>query len=400
LHTHKAERKRGAARAEMVDRRSIMLIGQTGAGKSWIGNLLMGKDGNKDWYDGAGAGKQGVFMCGPGLKSCTQTIQSNICSHWKIYDTPGLGDTEAASIKHLNHIMTTLKSTEVHMILLVVSAGQKLTAAITESTRCLGECLKPGIDSKAIIDPTRVIVLLNQINQDEDSEEYKPWLDEQRAYCQKGLAAAIGIDSPEELNVIPVALCRQGRKGSADREDGIRQLTKELNKFAARKPEQMKTTCFRTWSEVLLEAYGLKDERIKSEEWAKKKMKTIEDSIDALNEKVENCETALKAACGTAIGVGILGLASIPFGGQGAPAAAAAAAAADAAAVALAVAVKSCEEDMPGLKKQLKESKAGLPGYEAAVEQAKRFLADLTTYQTVMGCFDDPWKVAQMAKEK
>jgi len=364
--------------------RRLVLTGPTGAGKSWLGNLLLENDlWLKPGVDEKGKKRGEVFTTSPGQESQTDKISyhKSEVNDFAVGDTPGLGDTKGNSIEYLDDIITAVKDSDVDAVLLVMNALSRMTAAVKESTRCLGECLKRSVDAEPDIDPTRIIVVLNRIDEDEDSmgpEGFRQWLEQQIKVCQDELAERLGIGNPRKLNVIPV----QRMKKEAEKREGLAVLKDQLDRYVPKGRRQMNTKGFRTWKTVIDEAEEYKKGRVQAATDAEKSRKQAQEAIDYHREKIEDCRTAHIACLSSAAAATVAAAAS---GGVLSGAAIAAGLALEVATAALQIAIIESEAQTPALEKKLKESKDDLPGYRKRQEIAEKLLEDLKEYATIMG---------------
>ena len=94
--------------------RSVMVVGKTGSGKSWLLNKLIGKS---------------SFKSNAGIESCTDQIQMHSIEidttfTLNCYDTPGIADTQGRSKSFLNEIAKKIKTTDLNMLIVLVEYGK------------------------------------------------------------------------------------------------------------------------------------------------------------------------------------------------------------------------------------------------------------------------------------
>ena len=121
------------------DKRSIIIVGHTGGGKSYLLNKLIDEN---------------IFISSADTQSCTDKV---ISSEWRrvkfkngnreiyfdlnAFDTPGIGDSKGRSKQFLNDIARTIKSTPLNLIIVMVEYGKHDTN-VYNTLEVLGECLQ------------------------------------------------------------------------------------------------------------------------------------------------------------------------------------------------------------------------------------------------------------------
>jgi predicted GTPase len=102
-----------------VTEKKVLLIGGTGAGKSYIGNIILGEIKFKSSASG---------------QSVTDNIEVNrklitLPQHagelvLHVIDTPGIGDTQGKSVQYLDSIIQYIRNNTINMIIIVLAKGK------------------------------------------------------------------------------------------------------------------------------------------------------------------------------------------------------------------------------------------------------------------------------------
>ena len=138
---------------DIEERRQIIIVGKTGAGKSKVLNELLCR--NHDSH---------IFISSADTESCTNKIDSNewkrvyfnidenneISFELKAFDTPGIGDSKGRSIEFLNKIAQTIKETPLNLIIILVEYG-KFDTGLYSNLEVLRECLNDLSQSSSML---------------------------------------------------------------------------------------------------------------------------------------------------------------------------------------------------------------------------------------------------------
>lgn len=150
-----------------IVQKKVVLIGPTGAGKSWLGNKLT---------------KKTSFKTGKGPNSITTECQSDEVvlemqklvikeneKFWIPYqkklaldvtDTPGMGDTKSRSVEFLDHIIQVIRWSNPDMLIFVLSEV-RFSQSQQNLVKALRECIP-------IMNSGNTMVIFNQQNFDPD----------------------------------------------------------------------------------------------------------------------------------------------------------------------------------------------------------------------------------------
>jgi GTPase SAR1 family protein len=131
-----------------LERRSIIVVGKTGVGKSTICNKIIGRN---------------VFQGSSVIESCTKRVESNVSKvkflqnrnsqsifELKVFDTPGFDDSRGRSEQFLNEIALTILKEPLNLIILIVEYGKFSTSA-RNNIEVLRECLNDFSQSSLMI---------------------------------------------------------------------------------------------------------------------------------------------------------------------------------------------------------------------------------------------------------
>jgi GTPase Era involved in 16S rRNA processing len=157
-----------------LEKRSIIVVGKTGAGKSKFLNELM---------------KNNYFKSSANTQSCTNKVE---CSEWHLvkckfefknqtqempyqlmsYDTPGIADSQGRSKEFLNEIAQTIKTTPLNLIIILVEYG-KLDTGFYNNIEILRECLNDLSQSSSMLVVNKVPTQKNLDRKRKKGEEVK-----------------------------------------------------------------------------------------------------------------------------------------------------------------------------------------------------------------------------------
>ena len=139
-----------------IENRTIIVVGKTGAGKSKLLNELIGKN---------------VFKSSADIESCSEKIDTfttrittklkpskansrklsnEITFELKVIDTPGIADSQGRSKKFLNEIAETIKTTPLHLIVVLVEYG-RFDFGLYNNLEILRECLNSLSQSSSML---------------------------------------------------------------------------------------------------------------------------------------------------------------------------------------------------------------------------------------------------------
>ena len=131
------------------EKRTIIVVGKTGAGKSLFLNNLIGEK---------------IFIPSADTLSCTDKVEPSewrrvisrldetkeISYELKAFDTPGLGDSGGKSIEYLNEIAQAIKTTPLNLIIILVDYG-RFDTSLHGYLEVLSECLNEMTQSSSML---------------------------------------------------------------------------------------------------------------------------------------------------------------------------------------------------------------------------------------------------------
>ena len=137
----------------MPEKRSIIVVGKTGAGKSKLLNDLIGEN---------------VFTSSSDVTSCTNEVKASDLHRIKFnfededkqiheqsfdlnaIDTPGIADSEGRSKQFLNVIAQTIKTTPLNLIIVLVEYG-RMDTGVYSNLEVLRECMNGMSQSSTML---------------------------------------------------------------------------------------------------------------------------------------------------------------------------------------------------------------------------------------------------------
>ena len=138
-----------------LDKRSIIVVGKTGAGKSKLLNDLL-----------CDIDEDAIFTSSADIKSCTDKVKSSEFIKVKYMseekeskdyefelkgiDTPGIGDSQGRSREFLNDIAQTIRETPLNMIIILVEFG-KIDTGLYNNLEILRESLNDLSQSSSML---------------------------------------------------------------------------------------------------------------------------------------------------------------------------------------------------------------------------------------------------------
>mmetsp|Transcript_88145 Transcript_88145/g.169710 ORF Transcript_88145/g.169710 Transcript_88145/m.169710 type:complete len:432 (-) Transcript_88145:199-1494(-) len=302
--------------ARDVTERTVFLLGQTGVGKSALGNELMHPSiGDEDEEQ-----SEDNFKVGSGIRSTTEAVKkgSAVLNEWwgymkkktldagslfkqvpplrlHVFDTPGLGDTDGRSTKFLDKIIKDIILHRPHGLILVLKHG-KISPELQLSLRAFSECLGAALE-----DPFRIVVFVNMLptNATLKMEGIKG-----KAIVQKRkelirdsvdlVRSNVKVDDSATFN--PVAF-----SNTYDTWDGLPDL---LTFITAQMPDtQMSVEGIRTWSEVEVAANRQVSAAEETKALIDNKKARLQRRLEQLQDQKKSYDAAMLGAKSGAAGV-------------------------------------------------------------------------------------------------
>jgi len=271
--------------------RKIVLLGQTGAGKSSIGNKLLQND---------NAFKPAPIGSPDSLTTEVQQSQSTIGDLRLVtLDTPGLGDTKGRSIEFLNVMMEKIKAEKPHGLIFVINGGAKHDSGVKYALKCFAQCLKPSHQSDLGVPAGRILLVVNHLPADSDfGGSFAPPVSQ----ASKDTTLAQIVDQSNEL------VCRElgaHPKFPVSHTFGIQKNDVNLDRvmgnirsaIACLPEEVMDVGQFRPFHAVMREAQMLESNAISAEDYARQRIETIKYDIGWHKNRIRDCTIANAATC-------------------------------------------------------------------------------------------------------
>jgi len=102
-----------------VTEKKVLLIGGTGVGKSFIGNIIL----NEMKFEASASGQSATSVIqGHSRLMNSSNSTDRIILH--VIDTPGIGDTTGKTIQYLDSIIQYIRNNTINMIFIVVTKGE------------------------------------------------------------------------------------------------------------------------------------------------------------------------------------------------------------------------------------------------------------------------------------
>lgn len=339
--------------------RKVFMLGQTGAGKSTIGNYLLS---NELAFKAADTGSNDSETAA--VSSSSSNLPMGLAL--TVFDTPGLGDTKGRSILFLDEMMTAIMRERPHGLVFVINAGSKFGPEIKLALLCFAQCLKTSVDSEIGLPHGRVILLVNHLPADASfgggfggSKKKSPQ--------EKEETLALAVDNSNAL----LSECLKlplGQKLPFEHVFGIQSLDANIESkmadiwsaIASLPDDPLDVNQFRTFKDVMLEATQLKDNAVSAEEFAERKVKQLQYDIDWHRSRIRDCEIAQLATCW------------IPFTNI-------------ATSIGFGAAIVDSKSKIPGLEHERKTATKDKEGKLAkAKEKAEKWLDEMTTTKNAM----------------
>lgn len=338
--------------------RKVFMLGQTGAGKSIIGNYLLS---NELAFKEADIGSN---------ESETTTVSSSSSNlpmglALTVFDTPGLGDTKGRSIQFLDNMMTKIIKERPHGLVFVLNAGSKFGPEIKLALLCFAQCLKTSVDSEIGLPHGRVLLLVNHLPAD---AAFEGGMGSKRVSPQeKEDTLALAVDNSNALlseclklpleQKLPFGHVFGVQKGDAN----IKSKMENIWSAIATLPEDpLDVNQFRSFRDVMMEATQLKDNAVSADVFAERKVKQLQYDIDWHRSRIRDCTTAHVAT------------AWIPFANI-------------ATSIGFGAAIADSQSKIPGLEQERKTVTKDKEGKLAkAKEKAEKWLDEMTTLKSVM----------------
>mmetsp|Transcript_2003 Transcript_2003/g.5706 ORF Transcript_2003/g.5706 Transcript_2003/m.5706 type:complete len:433 (-) Transcript_2003:24-1322(-) len=384
----------------VVQDRVIFLLGPSRVGKSSLGNELIQAEGER---------AENMFDARDSMtRVTTQVSWHEKLFHWfdplepdappkqfrfKVYDSPGLSDSEGQTTEFLDAIMMKIREVKPHVILIVV-AGTSMTLDLELSLRVLAESLGEA----ALADFTRIGLFVNMLPTNFQFRNQVPRItkpvEQVAARAKKVLWSRDYVS--QQLKLKPKQYIVNAFGNTHGEWDGM----SALRNFIVLAPDApMNVSSVRTWTQIKSEAQLAIDEAYRAREAATKEHQRLTDNVRILQQAILDFEESHLGNKAFASGVTIMAAGAvagatlfIPGAQFLAPAALAAAGAAAGGAAMAAGAAVNLAGNM-GLEERVKDARDELRAFERlkpeeqqvnAVMRLERMLTDIKDLEQVV----------------
>lgn len=274
--------------------RKVFMLGQSGAGKSSIGNkLLQNPIAFKPSPIGSNESQTTEISQSQSILEDLQLV---------VYDTQGMGDTKGRSTMFLDQIVTGIKKERPHGFIFVINggSGSKFGPDVKHALRCFAQCLKPGVDSKLSLPLGRVLLVVNHLPSD---ETFGGSFGQSVSDAEKKQALARAVD---ESNELLSSFLGASHKFPVEHVFGVQENGGAMldltikNILAAIKvlpDEPLDIGQFRTFAEVMKESNDLKNNAVSAHQYAENKVNRLKYDIGWHEQRIKDCSIAMAATC-------------------------------------------------------------------------------------------------------
>lgn len=266
------------------------MLGQSGAGKSSIGNQILK---NENAFKPAPLGSP---------ESMTDRIdQSQSCFGdlaLIMFDTQGMGDTKGRSIKFLDDIVTAIKKEKPHGLMFVINGGtgSKFGPDVKNALRCFAQCLKPSGDSDLGLPDGRVLLIVNHLASDDEFGG---------PFSQGGAnKAQVLADAANSANANLAAFLESSQLpfehvfGVQKNDRNLDQKVQDIHAAIRSLPDEpLDVGQFRTFASVMKEATDLRNNAVNASDYAARKIDQVKYDIAWHQRRIRDCKIANAATC-------------------------------------------------------------------------------------------------------